>query len=180
MKELKIWDWQQTYTGRKVSLTNPKVEDIVPEDIAHALAHICRFNGQIREHYSVAQHSMEVAKHVAPRLRLEAILHDAAEAYIGDMISPLKNLVPGFRDIEYRFEKIIAEKFNILLDNMRHPVIKLVDRGMMLSEARALMRYPGNIPIEGPLYEIPRPMDACEAEQVFLGELEEELKRRQK
>lgn len=95
----------------------PDPDKIRIEDIAHALAFLCRFNGHVLFHYSVAQHSILVAKLVAtrhgPELALAALLHDAAEAYLGDIISPLKALLPDFKRIEEIMAQAIAAKFSL-------------------------------------------------------------------
>src|ERR1700747_1981509 len=91
--------WQRMLSGRRLDLLDPSPLDIEVEDIAHGLARVARWNGQtLGEHaFSVAQHSVvveEIAAHVRPgldpRWRLAALLHDAAEYVIGDMISPFK------------------------------------------------------------------------------------------
>lgn len=90
--------WVQTFTGRRVELLAPDPETIAIEDISHALARINRFSGATREAYSVAQHSLHVAELVAretddPRVILAALLHDAHEAYLGDITSPVKRAI---------------------------------------------------------------------------------------
>lgn len=82
--------WIQTYTGKKMFPLAPKREDICIEDIAHALSMKCRFNGHCNLFYSIAQHSLIVASLVKPELRLAALLHDAAEAYLPDFCRPIK------------------------------------------------------------------------------------------
>lgn len=79
-----------TYTGKVFDFDSPSDGPVCLEDIAHALGMLCRFNGHIRRFYSVAQHSVLVSKLVDPRYALLALFHDAAEAYVGDMVSPLK------------------------------------------------------------------------------------------
>ena len=66
-----------TFLGNRFYLTKPRIDDVAIEDIAHGLAYQCRFNGQTREFYSVAQHSLMVMWLVPPHLKLTALLHDA-------------------------------------------------------------------------------------------------------
>jgi len=81
-----------TKSGRRVALLNPSPSQIVIGDIAHGLAHQCRFNGQTSKFYSVAQHSVLVASILPRELRLAGLLHDASETYLGDVVQPLKEL----------------------------------------------------------------------------------------
>lgn len=82
--------WILTQSGQQFDLLRPTASMIKPVDIAHALSRLCRFNGHTRAHYSVAQHSLIVASLVPVEHQLVALLHDAPEAYIGDMTRPLK------------------------------------------------------------------------------------------
>lgn len=105
--------------GGVFDVLKPNPAQIRIEDIAHALAFQCRFNGHVRFHYSVGQHSLLVAKLVLDqtddqRLALTALLHDATEAYLPDVISPLKPLLVGFREIEARLSQVIAAKYSLL------------------------------------------------------------------
>ena len=84
-----------TYTGKHFYPLDPKAEDICIEDIAHSLSNLCRFNGHTKRFYSVAQHSLNVERFIkklswGERLRLYGLMHDFAEAYIGDMTTPYK------------------------------------------------------------------------------------------
>ena len=119
-----------------LDVSRPDPEKIRLEDIAWALAYICRFNGHVRFHYSVAQHSLLVAQLVqrrhGPRLALTALMHDAAEAYLGDMISPLKLILPDFKKLEEVLAKAIAAKFGLV-----HPEpaeVKLADLAVLAAE----------------------------------------------
>ena len=110
-------------SGRRLDLLDPSPMDIEIEDIAHGLARVARWNGQtIGEHaFSVAQHSVvveEIAAHMRPglaaRWRLAALLHDAPEYVIGDMISPFKTaLGVDYRDFEERLETAIHVRFGL-------------------------------------------------------------------
>jgi len=94
----------------------PRPEDICIYDIAHALANICRFGGHCKSFYSVAAHSLLASTLVPPELKLAALLHDATEAYIGDMISPLKHAMPEFKTIERGVWLAVAERFDLPVD----------------------------------------------------------------
>lgn len=110
-------------SGKVIDLANPTpgMGDI--EDIAHALSNICRFGGHVPGHYSVAEHSLLVcgiAGLLAQELRIQpgatrtgllanALLHDASEAYLGDVISPLKSLLGGYKELEHRVQCCILK-----------------------------------------------------------------------
>lgn len=84
-----------TYTGIMFDLFNPKLEYINIADIAHALAHTCRWNGATQSYYSVAEHCCRMFDMVEDRYKPIALFHDAEEAYFGDIIKPLKNMLPA-------------------------------------------------------------------------------------
>ena len=118
-----------TFLGNRFFLTNPHIDDVAIEDIAHGLAYQCRFNGQTRAFYSVAQHSLMVMSLVPEELRFSALLHDAAEAYLGDMVKPLKNLFPEFSLIEAHVMEIIGHRFGLDLTHL-DPAIKQADAAL--------------------------------------------------
>src|SRR5918993_1306727 len=115
--------WQRMLSGRRLDLLDPSPMDIEIEDIAHGLARVARWNGQtIGAHaFSVAQHSVVVEEIVAhiqpdvePRWRLAALLHDASEYVIGDMISPFKAALGyDYRLFEERLENAIHVRFGL-------------------------------------------------------------------
>lgn len=100
-----------TFTGKTVDLANPKVEDIDIADIAHALAGLNRYTGHTQRYMSVAEHSLLVSGFCSNPYRLEGLMHDAQEAYLGDMSSPLKSMFPEYKALERRWEQAIAAKF---------------------------------------------------------------------
>lgn len=109
-------NWSLTHTGKRFDLFEPDVDMIDPRDIAHSLAHLCRFNGHTREFYSVAQHSCLVADLVPTEHKLAALLHDATEAYLGDMTRPLKEWMPYYRGFEDVIWGRVCERFGLEID----------------------------------------------------------------
>ena len=145
--------WQRMLSGRRLDLLDPSPLDIEIEDIAHGLARVARWNGQtVGAHaFSVAQHSVVVEEIVAhiqpdaePRWRLAALLHDASEYVIGDMISPFKAaLGVDYRLFEERLETAIHLRFGL---PARTPVlikklIKQADRACAFFEATQLAGF---------------------------------------
>jgi hypothetical protein len=106
-------DWMQTFTGRAFYPMAPYPQDVDPIDIAHALSLICRYGGHVKVFYSVAEHCVLMSYAVAPENALWALLHDATEAYVGDMIRPLKRMMPAYRAAEDRLADVIADRFGI-------------------------------------------------------------------
>jgi len=103
--------WIQTASGLKFPLIEVNPAAILIHDIAHALSMLCRFNAQCLRPYSVAEHSVHVSHEIAPHLALVGLMHDAAEAYLGDMPGPLKKCLPRFHSIEIRLIHAIGAKF---------------------------------------------------------------------
>ncbi|MCP1487960.1 5'-deoxynucleotidase YfbR-like HD superfamily hydrolase [Pseudomonas fluorescens] len=132
-------NWILTHSGRQFNLVNPTAAMISPLDIAHALSNLCRFNGHTITHYSVAQHSLMVSSLVPAQHQLVALLHDATEAYVGDMTHPLKALMPGFRDAEETVWHAICDRFN--LDPILPECVVRADLIALATERRDLMPY---------------------------------------
>lgn len=110
-----------------MNLHEPTVAMISHRDIAHGLSKICRFGGQIRHFYSVAQHSVIVSRKAPESLKKAALIHDFSEAYLGDVIKPLKVMLgTSYSDIEERFMRVICDKFKVPYDQLNE--IKELDR----------------------------------------------------
>jgi 5'-deoxynucleotidase YfbR-like HD superfamily hydrolase len=145
--------WQRMLSGRRLDLIDPSPLDIEIADIAHGLARVARWNGQTSgtEIFSVAQHSLLVEalftaeRSAAPRAaRLAALLHDAPEYVIGDMISPFKAAVGGdYKLVEQRLMAAILLRFGLpaLADAELARAIKAADRVAAFLEATALAGF---------------------------------------
>lgn len=127
----------QLRSGAVFDYSNIKSMQFDIEDVAHALSNICRFNGHTKEFYSVAQHSVLVSELVPEEHALAALLHDAAEAYCGDMVAPLKQLLPVYQSIINTIEKHLFESVGIQWPP--HECVKKADLTMLATEARDLM-----------------------------------------
>jgi uncharacterized protein len=125
-------NWIQTYSGHRFWPTDPRIEDIKIIDIAAALSKLCRYAGHCHKFYSVAEHSILVSRHVPFRFRLDALLHDAAEAYLVDIPTPLKAALPEYKKYENAIMELIACKFNFQWP-MTHE-IKEIDRKILIDE----------------------------------------------
>lgn len=132
--------WIQTFTGRQFFPLDPQSDEICIEDIAHALANTCRFNGHVRKFYSVAEHSVFVALNVPLQFRPAALLHDASEAYICDLPRPIKHNVVGYKEAEDKVMAAIFAKFNLKLPLPK--IVKEVDNRILFDERDTLMGDP--------------------------------------
>lgn len=137
MNQIKHDDYIQTYTGKKFYLLNPTEDMIDLKDIAHALSMACRFAGHINKFYSVAEHSVNVARLCRPENRVAGLLHDASEAYIADIASPFKPFLTNYKELEEGIMKVIAKKFEF-----QYPFVQDVhtcDIAQLRAEAKALL-----------------------------------------
>lgn len=108
-----------TCYGKVADIMNPTRDMIDVRDIARGLANVCRFGGQIPQHYSVAHHSLYVAALAPDDLTMEALIHDASEAYLGDIIKPLKLIIGKvYSDIEEKWMRIICECFGVKYERL--------------------------------------------------------------
>lgn len=131
-----------TATGRLFWPLDPRPEDVAVEDIAAALARLCRFGGHCRTFYSIAQHSVHVAELVeraAPQAALWALLHDAAEAYLLDLPRPIKYAagMEPYRAAEALVETVIAGAFGLTAP--MPDIVRWADQTLFATEVRDLM-----------------------------------------
>jgi hypothetical protein len=145
--------WQRMLSGRRLDLLNPSPADIEIADIAHGLARVARWNGQTSgaHIFSVAQHTLlvetvlrEQLPEIDPSLRLAALLHDAPEYVIGDMISPFKAVLGGdYKAVEKRLLAAIHIRFGLppVLTDEATQQIKTADHGAAYLEATELAGF---------------------------------------
>jgi len=180
-----------TYSGHYFDFLNPERNQFRIEDIAHALSHVCRFAGHTREFYSVAQHSvlasreMEACTNVwavsgepalhPQKMAMAALLHDAAEAYLGDITRPLKQLLPEYKIIEQRVEAALFAAFGLPLP--MPTAVKQIDLALLATEQRDLMPPHDDewalIKDIEPLREVINPWGPEKARREFLKRWEE-------
>jgi hypothetical protein len=145
--------WQRMLSGRRLDILDPSPLDVEIEDIAHGLARVARWNGQTRgDHiFSVAQHSLlveAIASHrdpaLAPRAQLAALLHDAPEYVVGDIISPFKAAVgPSYKEVEMGLMRAIHLRFGLPAETppLLHKAIKRADQIAAYLEATTLAGF---------------------------------------
>lgn len=129
--------WLLTASGRHFDLIDPQPDQIHILDIAQALANEARYNGHTRYFYSVAQHSVLASTITTGQHAKEALLHDAAEAYLKDIPSPLKGLLPDYRAIEARVDAVIRPTFGLPARHSEQ--VKRADLILLATERRDLM-----------------------------------------
>ena len=127
----------QIVSGELFFFTDPLSSNFTIEDIAHALSHVCRYSGHAKEFYSVAQHSVLVSHLVPPEYALLGLMHDATEAFLSDIPSPLKKILPDYCLIEKYIETCILTKFN--LPTSLPPDIKKADILALVTERKSLL-----------------------------------------
>ncbi len=157
--------YMKTISGTRVYVRNPNPDSILLDDIAHGLAFTCRWNGQITKFFSVAEHCWRASYLCIPEDALLTLLHDSPEAYIGDMIRPVKYIPEVFavyKPMETKLGKAIATKFGLETIE-KTPSAQMADDIMLISECKAyrpddsgdwcqaiLANYPGQSIIELP------------------------------
>ncbi|MHB8602209.1 MAG: phosphohydrolase [Nitrosotalea sp.] len=143
---MQLEPWIETFSGKKMYFLDPSPDMIDIEDISHSLSLQCRFAGHTKKFYSVAEHSYRVGTWLWQRFgdastALQGILHDASEAYLIDIPSPVKAHLNNYGEIEGRLMRRINEKFGVPYPY--NDKVKLADMVMLKNEALHLMHSKG-------------------------------------
>lgn len=160
-----------TDSGRRIDFVDLDPNEITIEDIARNLSNYCRFGGGVRTFYSVAEHSIRVAGLCTPDKQLHGLLHDAAEAYLGDVVAPLKHM-PGmefYRELERYFDGVILPKFGCDTEMPRD--VEIADKRLRRTEQRDIRTVqPAVRSTSGiePLKERIEPLEAESARLLFM------------
>lgn len=132
--------WIVTASGKKFHILRPQQDEIIIDDIAHHLSHLCRFTGACSRFYSVAEHCYWVSLIVPAPLAMWGLLHDASEAYLCDLNRPAKHFTPIgpiYREIEDTVMRAICERFG--LPGEEPQSVREADNRMLFSEKRQIM-----------------------------------------
>lgn len=131
-------DYIETVNGNKVHFLNPDPDELDIKDIAFSLSNQCRFNGHV-PFFSVAEHCISVAARLPYRKQLAGLLHDASEAYLADIASPVKACLPDYKALEDNLLAAIAKKFGVEFDDD----VKQADQDATYTEAYYLLKSKG-------------------------------------
>lgn len=145
--DVELGPFFETASGGRFFFQHPEKSDILIDDIATALSRICRFNGQSLKFYSVAEHSVLMARYIwrttdDRELAFAALMHDAGEAYLGDVVKPLKSLLPDYQKIEQACDTAVLAVFGI--ETPLPPAIKDIDTRILLAERAQALRNTDN------------------------------------
>lgn len=137
--------WTLNRSGEKFCFDSLETNRYLLDDIAHALSNVCRFGGMTSKFYSVAEHSVLVAAALYrdtldPKMALDGLFHDATEAYIGDIVSPMKDFFPDLREYEKRIDAAIRTAHGKSgVPPFQRKLTKQYDQRILLDEARKMM-----------------------------------------
>ena len=131
--------------GNSFDVQNPDRGDFNIEDIAHALAQEPRFSGRCKEFYSVAQHSFYMSYMGPPEKAKAYLLHDGTEAYLRDIASPIKPLLPDYVALEKALGGKLALAFDLPVDAFDDPDLKMMDKKLQGMEASVLIKNPHTV-----------------------------------
>ena len=129
----RIGNWIETYSGNRFYPMDPHDDEIDIYDIAHSLSLQCRYNGHCPKFYSVAEHSVYVARELQPSMMLAGLLHDAAEAYLSDIPRPIKRMLPVYKEAEEKIETCVNRLFKV---DILAPEIRVADDTIMATEIK--------------------------------------------
>lgn len=129
--------WMQSYLGGRLYPSDPRPEDFEILDIAHSLAHQCRWGGHCSRFYSVAQHSVLVSEQVPKELALQALMHDAAESVLVDMPRPAKVSLSGYAGMESKIMDCLSRRFGFAWPP--HEKVVEADEALLATEAAQLL-----------------------------------------
>lgn len=134
----------ETFTGKKVFFEDPSPNSICIEDIAHSLSMQCRYNGHCLRFASVAEHCVLLCENFGwgNEDAYALLMHDASEAYLSDLPRPVKYTLPSYRELEAKFDAVIAKKFNVT--NMHSDAVRNWDQRIILDERAQNMSKSGN------------------------------------
>lgn len=180
MVEQRNGEFIATYTGKKFYPLDPRVEDVDVNDIIHSLSNLCRFNGHCQGFYTVAQHCVLVSHSCDPKDALWGLLHDASEAYIADIPSPLKRCkeFEMYRKFERQLMNVICAAFDMEPDEPKS--VSIADKRILATEARDLTMTEGRgWSIDAEPYEFHiKPWSSELAKAKFLSRFHELIKKR--
>lgn len=146
----------RTLSGKTIDLLNPSPEGIILDDIATALSNTCRYNGHTKRFYSVAEHCIRLSYAVTPSHAMAALLHDAAEAYVGDIIAPLKKFVK------------FTDSYNLIrFDKLEDDFLKVIYHALNIPEFEWKKSQYQSGPVPGMVIEADRRIVANEVEALF-------------
>jgi hypothetical protein len=166
-----------TFSGVEFTLRDKSTGTFRLKDIARSLSMQCRYTGHVKQFYSVAEHSVLMSRYADhPDIRAVALFHDAVEAYVGDLVSPLKRLLPLYKEIEDDIERRLFKWLGINTEPYIKQLVKVLDIRMVLTERNMLLN--GTAP-RWPEDEVATPLDVgikcwspAEAEKEFMKQVE--------
>ena len=137
----KVDNYIETFTGIKFDFLNPKLDQIDIEDIAHSLSMQVRYTGHCSKFYSIAEHCLLVSYMCSDEFKLYGLLHDASEAYLTDVASPIKPFLQNYKMMECKVMNVITEKYG--LGEFFPEEVHLADMNALRLEITQLMSSKG-------------------------------------
>ncbi len=167
-----------TYSGVDFYILDPRPEDFLDVDMAHALSLLCRGNGHYQYFYSVAQHCLNCLREAqgrgyGPRLQIACLVHDGSEAYLSDITRPVKQYLAAYQEYEHAIQRMVFEHYGIGdLTEDEFSQLAAVDDTVLYYEFAALHRaFPGNVPEKHTMFDFSL-RQAQDVEKQFLQEID--------